>query len=343
MDRLNVKFKEDCCDHLRTKKRDSPITMKDMLESLKKEIVDDYKVGDDIVQTEREWRLRIAEVAKAMDIKLKRHSPEHKNIVRKLIDQQSKTVVEIYEQMDEERMWKLSSGKIVEKEMMKMVERCKFEHPCHSFIFDTEDKNWLDFFTLEEINLPENFSNLLDNIHQSVNVIGMNDLHKCLSTKYFHPKNEAPCHWAQKSVLEGIELHMFDFLKDTEYTERDLMSRIWRLILTSFNHSRITIREEVPSAATKAQMNRKRRLSTLEPMKRKLKSKVPDHIMKFGTYEIGLTEGAKLDDDETGNKFLKDVMFKTPKLLKDMMSKLNEVAPHKKNSLRAVGLVTSRK
>lgn len=82
--------------------------------------------------------------------------------------------------MDKERMWKLSSDKIVQIEMMKMVERCQFEHPCHSFILDTEDKNWLDFFTLEEINelkshnvrempkLPENFSDLLDSVHQSV-------------------------------------------------------------------------------------------------------------------------------------------------------------------------------
>lgn len=43
-----------------------------MLESLEEEIVGNYKVGDDMVKTEREGRLRIAEVAKAMDIKLVR-------------------------------------------------------------------------------------------------------------------------------------------------------------------------------------------------------------------------------------------------------------------------------
>jgi hypothetical protein len=44
--------------------------------------------------------------------------------------------------------------------------------------------------------------------------------------KIFPSKNEDACHWVQKSVLEGIKLHMFDFLKDTEHSERDLMSRI---------------------------------------------------------------------------------------------------------------------
>lgn len=71
----------------------------------------------------------------------------------------------------------------------------------------------------------------------------MDGLHKCLSTQYFHPQKEDAYHWAKKTILEGIELHMFDFLKDTEQTERDLMSRVWRLILTAFDHSRITIRE----------------------------------------------------------------------------------------------------
>lgn len=64
--------------------------------------------------------------------------------------------------------------------------------------------------------------------------------------------------------------------------------------------------------------------------------------MRFGSYEIGLTEGAKTED-ETGNKFFEDAMLKAPKLLKDMMSKLVDVTPHKKNSLRTVALVTSRK
>jgi hypothetical protein len=51
--------------------------------------------------------------------------------------------------------------------------------------------------------------------------------------------------------------------------------------------------------------------------------------MGFGTYEIGLTKGVKIKD-ETGNRFLEDAMFKAPKLLKDMMSKLIEATPHKK-------------
>ncbi|RCH85665.1 hypothetical protein CU097_003756, partial [Rhizopus azygosporus] len=62
--------------------------------------------------------------------------------------------------------------------------------------------------------------------------------------------------------------------------------------------------------------------------------------MKFGPYEIGLTEGAKIND-QSGNKFLEDAMIKAPKLLKDMISKIINTAPHKRNTLRTIGLVIS--
>ncbi|CAO3668241.1 unnamed protein product [Rhizopus stolonifer] len=73
----------------------------------------------------------------------------------------------------------------------------------------------------------------------------------------------------------------------------------------------------------------KRKLSAVEPIDRNLKSKRPNHVMKYGSYEIGLTEGAKADD-KSSNKFLEDAMMKVPKILKDMMFRLIEVVPHKK-------------
>jgi hypothetical protein len=79
-------------------------------------------------------------------------------------------------------MWKLSTGKIVELEMMKMAEKCQYEHPFHSFILDTEDENWLDYFSKEEMKeikmnrnremkeLPEELTTSLDSIVQTVSL-----------------------------------------------------------------------------------------------------------------------------------------------------------------------------
>lgn len=54
--------------------------------------------------------------------------------------------------MDVAKMWKLSTEKLVELQMLKVVERCKFEYPAHSFILDMEDENWLEHFILDEMN-----------------------------------------------------------------------------------------------------------------------------------------------------------------------------------------------
>jgi hypothetical protein len=80
-------------------------------------------------------------------------------------------------------MWRLSTGKVVELKMMKMAGKCHFfEHPCHSFILDTEDKNWLDYFSKEEMKeikmnrnrgmkeLPEELITSLDSIVQIVSL-----------------------------------------------------------------------------------------------------------------------------------------------------------------------------
>lgn len=89
-------------------------------------------------------------------------------------------------------------------------------------------------------------------------------------------------------------------------------------------------------------INKKRRLSTLDSIERKRRSKTPDHLIKFGAYEIGLTEAAKTED-KNGNKYFVDTMIKAPKMLKDMLVKLIESSSHKKHSLRTVGFITSGK
>lgn len=66
------------------------------------------------------------------------------------------------------------------------------------------------------------------------------------------------------------------------------------------------------------------------------------HLIKFGAYEIGLSEAAKMED-RNGNKHLMDAMTKAPKMLKDMLVRLIEVSPHKKHSLRTVGFIVSGK
>ncbi|KAG1174093.1 hypothetical protein G6F46_011207 [Rhizopus delemar] len=264
-----------------------------------------------------------------------------------LIDKEK--IISLYKQMDETKMWKLSTGKLVELQMLKMVESCNFEHPAHSFILDTEDENWMEYFTYDEMkeikicdvppmgNIPTELSSILEGVDNSMNI---DDLHRRISATYYNPRNQHACHWLQRSLLEALELHMSGFLRENDQSERDFISRLWRAILTAFDFSRMTIREERPCKATDSMINKKRRLSTLDSIERKRRSKTPDHLIKFGAYEIGLTEAAKTED-KNGNKYFVDTMIKAPKMLKDMLVKLIESSSHKKHSLRTVGFITS--
>ncbi|KAI8090327.1 hypothetical protein BDF21DRAFT_333348 [Thamnidium elegans] len=267
-----------------------------------------------------------------------------------ITNKEKEEVLDTYKQLDESKLWKLSTGKIVEKEMMKLVKEAIYEHPSHSFIFDPEDDNWNEYFSEEELTeirthkckkvpeLPKELVEFFDSINQG----DIDDLYKSISDVYYHPVRDYVCHWAKKCFLEGIELFMSEFFKGDDFTERDLLSRVWRLILLAFDKGELKIREKKYSKATNTQINRKRKLSSIESIERKVTSKRPDQLITFGDYELGIVEGSKIDDDHSTKLFL-DSMKKSPKSMKDMLLQLLKVAPHKKHDIKTIALITSGK
>jgi TolA-binding protein len=75
---------------------------------------------------------------------------------------------------------------------------------------------------------------------------------------------------------------------------------------------------------------------------RKTTSIRADQLVTYGNYELGIMEASKVDD-EYSTKYFLDAMKKTPKSMKDMLLQLVKAAPTKKNSLRTIGVITSRK
>lgn len=73
--------------------------------------------------------------------------------------------------------------------------------------------------------------------------------------------------------------------------------------------------------STNTQVNRKRNLSSVEPIGRKVISKRPYQMMAFGNYELGLLEGSK-DYEDYSTKFFLDSIKKSPKTMKDMLLRL---------------------
>ncbi|KAI9260981.1 hypothetical protein EDC94DRAFT_585147 [Helicostylum pulchrum] len=126
-----------------------------------------------------------------------------------------------------------------------------------------------------------------------------------------------------KPVSIKIVLTTGTLLK-TNLTERDLLSRVRRLVLFAFDQGNIKIRDyyrEVYCLSTNTQVNRKRNLSSVEPIGRKVISKRPYQMMAFGNYELGLLEGSK-DYEDYSTKFFLDSIKKSPKTMKDMLLRL---------------------
>lgn len=65
-----------------------------------------------------------------------------------------------YLKIPKEDKWTLSTGKIVEDALYVFGMKCSYEHLCHSFLLDPDDKNYIQqgIFTREELEEIKNFS-----------------------------------------------------------------------------------------------------------------------------------------------------------------------------------------
>ncbi|CAO0793116.1 unnamed protein product [Mucor circinelloides] len=52
----------------------------------------------------------------------------------------------LYNRLDSNKMWHLSTGKIVEETIREIALTVEHEHPCHSLILDINDTCWVDVF-----------------------------------------------------------------------------------------------------------------------------------------------------------------------------------------------------
>ncbi|KAG1061092.1 hypothetical protein G6F42_027769 [Rhizopus arrhizus] len=57
----------------------------------------------------------------------------------------------MYDRLDRSRMWKLSTGTVVEDTMRDVALSLDHEHPCHSLIMDITDACWSKVFEEEEM------------------------------------------------------------------------------------------------------------------------------------------------------------------------------------------------
>ncbi|RCH92754.1 hypothetical protein CU098_009368, partial [Rhizopus stolonifer] len=251
-----------------------------------------------------------------------------KQVKLTLVDKEN--IRRMYQELDPDKMWKLSTGTVVEKKMEEFALSCCYEHPVHSLIFDTNDKSWASYFTKEEIKeitmykpkkldeLPDVLNNYIEDLKKLRDV-------DTLKKKLSEETTCSACEWVRYTVLDYFKLFKYGYLPLSDQTEDDMMRRIWFFIDTVFDASPIHCRGgEKSSKSSSTSKNINRVLSAVEKIKRKMVGRKVDLLFLRQSLEYGCCECGRYD---VPTKELHDGGFKMTKVLKDMLYCLYKSAP----------------
>ncbi|KAG1644675.1 hypothetical protein G6F44_002587 [Rhizopus delemar] len=213
-------------------------------------------------------------------------------------------ILELYKNLGSLKMWKLSSGAIVEKKMEQFALACTFEHPCHSLILDGGDQCWEAVFTKEDLkeiktfklkplpvlpkDLKDYFNSILSMSSSSQN--DLDSLFKKVKSADFHPQKDSILEWAQSTVLNTIKLFMSNYFPLNDQSKADILRRIWLFLAP-----------------------------------RKLMGRSVDMVYKLQPNEYGCMEYGRFESNSP--KELSDRMFKIPIVMKDMFNSIAKIAP----------------
>ncbi|KAI8358555.1 hypothetical protein BD560DRAFT_335052, partial [Blakeslea trispora] len=247
-----------------------------------------------------------------------------------------------FEKLEESKMWKLSTGTYVEKQMQKFALACNFEHPVHSFVLDTTDCTWEKYFTDEEMieirshrlkklaNLPTPLNEYISQLQQLADVPS---LKQQLGTE----KDDTDCEWLRNCLLNYLNLFKCGYLPLTDQTEGDMMRRVWFFIDTAFDTSKISCRGgEKSSKSSSSSRNNKRTLAGENAMQRKLVGRKLDMVYFRQSSEYGSCECGRYEEQ---TKELCDGGFKMAKVSKDMLVDLCRKAPSAVRDFSVVGFL----
>jgi len=233
-------------------------------------------------------------------------------------------------------MWKLSTGRFVEKELYRLGQELEFEHAIHSFMIDVDDELISSHFNdteLEEIDcsagphIPDLPDQIAEFLYEFVGKTSLNEIRETLKTKMFGINYDHENHHDKDYIIYALYSLVREVqggsMKDTKL-EAWFNCHIWSVIFDqAFGDINVisVVRGESTSLATASRKNMKRKSEERRKMGRR-----GDWIVRSITnddkHEFGAGEAGNVWMDDNGTKFLKEAGLKLPKVLKDMLVKL---------------------
>ncbi|CDH58433.1 hypothetical protein RO3G_13306 [Lichtheimia corymbifera JMRC:FSU:9682] len=269
---------------------------------------------------------------------------------RKLSKADIDKVQQMYDDLQPERMWILSTGKPVEKEMQKFAQECEYEHPVHSLILDPTDPCWKAYFTPQELrqiqsyqsvsipSFPDHLKTYLGTFSKMRTVQEIDD--QLRASPIFSLEN-ADLRWIQKTIMDVVNMYAYGFFPTTRESETDYVYHVWGMIRSCLSPARIKIFSGIDSKASIERRNSDRQAAGITSMRRRRRGKKPDMIFAYDALELGCTEAGLSDDGPTGTKEIKEGVLKIPKELKNMLLRLVAVAPQNRHDISTIGFIIS--
>ncbi|GAN11664.1 hypothetical protein MAM1_0789d11243, partial [Mucor ambiguus] len=248
--------------------------------------------------------------------------------IPKLSSTDKEDVELLYDRLDRSKMWKLSTGTIVEDKMRNVAMGVEHEHPTHSLILDITDSCWEDVFDDKEqdeirafrsVKMPamsvevETYLTQLENMPAS-------ELRKEVYRGDF--AIESDCYWIQKSYQDSFRLLRSGFFPLHSQTEGNIVKRVWSCVDTCFDFSTVkSVGGEKCSKASADAANKDRCLSAVG---RQSSGRKMDYLFmgkQTEKIELGCGECALVSGVKT-TKELVDAGFKMPKVMRDMANSI---------------------
>ncbi|CEP16334.1 hypothetical protein [Parasitella parasitica] len=260
----------------------------------------------------------------------------------KLCSDDREKIKNLYDSLDESKIWKLSTGTVVEEKMKEFALNCIYEHPVHSMILDLSDINWKKYLTAEEINevktfkqkelvgLPSEVEDYIESLQKSTDSVA-------LKTQLTEDLDCSACSWIKRTLLEYLNLFECNYLPLTDQSEGDFLRRVWFFLDTVFDNSKISCRGgEKSSKSSAATRSNERTIGGEQKMERMLVGRKVDLLFERQHLEYGCSECGRYADQ---TKELYDGSFKMVKVLKDMLYNLHNIAPSSVREFIVIGFL----
>ncbi|KAI8082662.1 uncharacterized protein B0P05DRAFT_570879 [Gilbertella persicaria] len=281
------------------------------------------------------------------------------NTPRLLQANQREQVQLAFEIMDDQKKWKLTTGKYLEDVVYQLSNQYSYENLSHSWIVDLDDTNYKKYLSNEEITevisshpkrLPDISHDLDECIQKILNKYvelkssNENDYLEAMISyckdqlkKY---DNKHACHTFMLSITNVIDNVICGMFHENA-SETEIMINLWVHLVDVQLKRQGKLRCRRGEISSKSSANR--RLRFVDQVARKPTGKKADLLINFNDLEVSYGEASLLTDQNSKkNNFDKT---KTVKVLKDMLDDLFEATNYdqeKKKQIMTVGFQFSK-